>query len=318
MNAVCLETRKAVFDKLGPVADGFYVCGVPWSPVYLLDGERPVLFEAGFTCIWQIAARMIRAILMGREPEVLFLTHVHWDHCGAAGHLKRSFRELRIAASKRAGQIMKRPNALALMADLNKKVIPRVASVDGVDTSLVSEEPFLPFDVDTVVEDRQTIELGSDLTVRVLATPGHTRDHVSYYIPEKKILVATEASGCLDLAGGFITEFLVDYDAYLASLRRLADLPVEVLCQGHHLVFVGAKEVSTFFARSIRGAESFKEHVYELLDDEGGSVERVVARIKAEQYDANPYVKQIEQAYLLNVRAQVVHLASRKRVKSKQ
>ena len=134
---------------------------------------------------------------------------------------------------------------------------------------------------------------------------------MSYYMPEKKILVATEASGCLDRAGQIITEFLVDYDAYLASLKRLAALPVEVLCQGHHFVFVGAKEVSSFFARSIREAEFFKERVYKLLDVEGGRVEQVVARIKAEQYDANPYVKQLEKAYLLNVRAQVTHLAEK-------
>ena len=312
MNAARVERRSTVFDRTGPVADGFYVCGVPWSPVYLLDGERPVLFEASFTCIWGIADQMIRSALRGREPEILFLTHVHWDHCGGVGYFKRSFPGLRVAASKRAGQIMKRPNAVTLMADLNCKVIPRVALVDGVDASRLSAEPFLPFDVDMTVEDGQTAELGADVSVRVLATPGHTRDHVSYYIPEKKILVATEASGCLDRAGQIVTEFLVDYDAYLASLKRLAGLPVEVLCQGHHFVFVGAKEVSAFFARSIREAESFKERVYELLDDEDGRVEQVVARIKAEQYDTNPHVKQLENAYLLNVRAQVTHLAARR------
>ena len=318
MTAARVQLGSTVFDRTGPVADGFYVCGVPWSPVYLLDGKQPVLFEAGFTCMWRITEQMIRSALTGREPEMLFLTHVHWDHCGAAGYLRRAFSALRVAASMRATEIMKRPNAVALMANLNRKVIPRVALVDGVDTSRLSEEPFLPFDVDTIVEDGQTIELGPDLTMQVLATPGHTRDHVSYYMPEKKILVATEASGCLDRAGQVITEFLVDYDAYLASLKRLAALPVEVLCQGHHFVFVGAKEVSSFFARSIRETESFKEHVYELLDAEGGSVERAVTRIKAEQYDANPYVKQLEKAYLLNVRARVTHLASRKDVSSKQ
>ena len=47
------------------------------------------------------------------------------------------------------------------MADLNRKVMPRVALVDGVNTSRLSEEPFLPFDVDMIVEDGQRIELGA-------------------------------------------------------------------------------------------------------------------------------------------------------------
>jgi glyoxylase-like metal-dependent hydrolase (beta-lactamase superfamily II) len=305
-----------VFGGSGPVAYGLYVCGIPWSPVYLLDGKQPVLFEAGFTCMWRIAEQMIRSVLMNREPEILFLTHVHWDHCGAAGYLRRAFSGLQVAASMRAAEIIKRPNAIALMTQLSAQVTPEVASVNGVDTSQLSNEPFLPFDVDLIVEDRQTIELGTDVTVQVLATPGHTRDHVSYYIPEKKILMATEACGCLDRAGQIITEFLVDYDAYIASIERLAALPIEILCQGHHFVLVGMQEVEDFFARSIREAKAYKERVCELLDAEGGAVERVVARIKAEQYDANPHVKQLEQAYLLNVRAQVAHLAARKAVNS--
>jgi 2-aminobenzoylacetyl-CoA thioesterase len=303
-----------VFGDIGQVTNGLYVCGIPWSPVYLLDGKRPVLIEAGFACTGRIAERMIRGVLAHREPELLFLTHVHWDHCGAAGHLRHSFPGLRIVTSKRAAQIMRRPNAIALMAELNHEVIPRVASIDGVDTSLLSDQPFLPFNVDTIVEDGQIIAPGSDVVIQVLATPGHTRDHVSYYLPDKKILVATEASGCLDRAGQMIPEFLVDYDAYLSSLKRLAALPVEILCQGHHFVFVGAKEVSDFFERSVREAEFFKKWVYELLDGEGGGVEQVVTRIKAEKYDGNPNVKQMEKAYLLNLRAQVTHLAARKRM----
>jgi glyoxylase-like metal-dependent hydrolase (beta-lactamase superfamily II) len=301
-----------VFGGSGPVAYGLYVCGIPWSPVYLLDGKQPVLFEAGFTCIWRIAEQMIRSVLTNREPGILFLTHVHWDHCGATGYLRRAFPGLRVAASMRAAEIMKRPNAITLMTELSAQVTPKVTSASVVDLSQLSNEPFLPFDVDLTVEDGQTIELGGEVAVRVMATPGHTRDHVSYYIPEKKILIATEASGCLDRAGQIITEFLVDYDAYIASLERLAALPVEILCQGHHFVLVGVQEVKDFFARSIREAKAFKERVYELLDAEGRAVERVVARIKAEQYDANPHVKQLEQAYLLNVRAQVAHLAARK------
>jgi 2-aminobenzoylacetyl-CoA thioesterase len=307
-----------VFSGTGTVANGLHVCGLSWSPVYLLDGEQPVLFEAGFTCLGPIAEQMIRSLLTGREPETLFLTHVHWDHCGAARCFKRSFPALQIAGSERAAQIMQRPNAVRLMADLSREVIARVALVDGIDKSQLGDGPFLPFDIDVVVEDGQTIELGADLTLQVLATPGHTRDHVSYYVPEKKILVATEACGCLDRAGQIITEFLVDYDAYLASLERLAALPVEVLCQGHHFVLVGTQEIKEFFARSIGEAKAFKERVYELLDTEGGAVERVMTRIKAEQYDTNPYLKQLERAYLLNLRTQVTHLAEKRKKGSPQ
>ena len=298
----------------GLVKDGFYTLGLTWSPVYLLDGKRPVLFEAGFACAGKIYAEAIRSVLRGRHPEMLFLTHVHWDHCGSAGYLKACFPEISLGASRRAAEIIKRPHARELMAELSEQVAPLVAGLPGVVKGALLHGAFRPFEVDTILRDGQVMELDEGVSIEVLATPGHTRDLLSYYIPEKRILIATEACGCLDQAGTLISQFLVDYDGYLASLRRLAALPAEVLCQGHHFVFVGREEVRRFFSRSIREAQRFRDHVCELLRAPGGSVEEAVKRIKAEQWDTNTATKQAEAAYLLNLRTQVALLA-RKPVK---
>jgi 2-aminobenzoylacetyl-CoA thioesterase len=300
-----------VSHQTGLITDRFFTLGINWSAVYLLDNETPLLFESGFACMAKLYEEAIRSVLGARRPVYLFLTHSHWDHCGSAGYLKKAFPGLKVGASHRAAQVLKRPHALELIAKLSEEVLPQVARVPGIDAAQLLEHAFQPFDVDMPLADGQVIELEPGLTVRVIATPGHTRDHLSYYIPEKKILVATEASGALDRAGTLVTEFLVDYDAYVSSLKKLAALPVEVLCQGHHYVFVGKDEVERFFARSLEAAKRFKEWVYEMLDEEEGSVERVVQRIKAEQWDTNTQVKQTEGAYLLNVRARISHLAEK-------
>jgi glyoxylase-like metal-dependent hydrolase (beta-lactamase superfamily II) len=157
-----------------------------------------------------------------------------------------------------------------------------------------------------------------ETTVQVLATPGHTRDHLSYYVPERKILIGGEAAGCLEPSGSISVEFLADYDAYLASIERLLAVPAEVFTQGHHYVLVGQESVKAFLEQSLKAAEGFAARVQELLRAEGGSIERVVSLIKAEQHDPKPGLKQPEEAYLLNLRAQVTHLATRKAVISKQ
>jgi len=304
-----------IFSGTGYVANGLHVAGFSWSPVYLLEGKRPTLFEAGFTCAGRLYEEAIRVVLHERQPELLCLTHVHWDHAGAASYLKRAFPRLTIAGSERAAAIMDRPNAHELMRRLSANVLPLVAAMEGIDRSKLISEPFEPFQIDKQLREGDTIQIDEQTTIHVLESPGHTRDILSYYIPERKILIGTEATGCLDRAGTLITEFLVSFEDYLASLKRLAALDTEVVCQGHHFVFVGRDEAKAFFERSISEAERFRTHIYELLDAYDGSVERVVQQIKAEQYDTNTGVKQAETAYLLNVRAQVAHLADALRSK---
>ena len=298
------KTKGIVFNKTGRVQDDFYVLGHTWMPIYLLDGEQPVIFEAGLACLGRIYEEAIQSVLGDRQPEFLFLTHVHYEHCGATSYLKKAFPSLQVAASSQAAQIIKRPNAHRLMRTLSQNA---ASQISGVDRAKLLREPFKPFDIDLMLADGQVIALEGGVSVQVLATPGHTRDLMSYYVPEKRILVATEAVGCADRTGHIVTEFLVDYESYLAGLKRLASLDVAVLCQGHHFVYVGAA-VKDFFARSIASTKKFRARVAELLRTEGGSVERVVSRLKAEEHYGKPLPKQPEKAYLLNLTAQVSHL----------
>ncbi len=296
------------FAGTGLVAKDLYVAGFPWSACYLLDGKRPVLFESGYTCAGRLYAEAIREVLGEREPEMLFLTHVHYDHCGATGYLKRAFPSLRVAASERSAGIMRRPNAQGLMAELSRQATDLISESYNGDRSKLIDEPFEPFDVDIVVGEGQTVDLDG-ITVQVMATPGHTRDMLSYYIPERKILFATETAGCQDITGHILITAPADYDAFLSSFARVAALPIEILCQGHRFVWVGVDEVRDFLARSLSAAKHFREKIERLLYEEQGSIERVVAQIKSEEYDTNTGQKQPEGAYLVNLRATVTRLA---------
>jgi 2-aminobenzoylacetyl-CoA thioesterase len=299
-----------IFNKTGLVKDNLYVAGFPWSPVYVLGGEQPVIFEAGFYCMGKIYENDIKKFLSGKPPKSLFLTHVHYDHCGAASYLKRVFPGMNIAASGRAFEIIQRPNAQKLMAELSRNVCGLIDKMGTIDNEFLIRDPFEAFEVDTIVHDGQVIHLGSGVSIHIFSTPGHTRDMTSFYMPEKKILIATEAAGCMGNTGRIITEFLVDYDLYINSLKRLASLDVDIFCQGHHFVFTG-EDVKRYFEHSVKAAEDFRINAEYLLKSENGSIDRVVSIIKSEEYDTNPGAKQPEQAYLINLRTRVVHLAEK-------
>lgn len=300
-----------VITTCGHIKYGLHYLVHPEIPIFCLDRPRPVLFDAGVSCMGRVYIETIKAVLGERQPAILFLTHSHWDHCGSASMLKEAFPDMKIAASRLTADVVKRPGAVALIRKLNEAVAAELRKMPGL-MPYLAHEPFEPFEVDIELRDSQVFDLGAETSVQVFATPGHTQDHHSFYMPEEKILIAGEAAGVYYGPDTISPEFVSDYDAYLASIQRLAQLPAEVYCQGHMVCMTGERAISDFFEQSIGETIRFKNRVDELLDEEAGDVEVVIQRIKSEQYDINPDLKQPEATYMLNLRARVNHLASKR------
>ncbi len=290
-----------IFDGTGEVTEGLHVLGSAAVPVYLLDGPEPVLFDGGITCLGEAYVEAAREALGGREPAALYLTHVHFDHCGAVSRLKRAFPGMSVAGSAKSKELMQRPNAVKLITELNRTAAD---AVYGIDPGRLSGEPFEPFEIDTVVEPGREISLGAGIHLRALASPGHTWDFLSYYIPERRLLVGSEAVGVANTSGYVVADCLVDFLVYMTSLRRLAALDVDILCQAHHYVYLG-RDVPSFFRRSTRNAVEFQALVESLWEETGRDFSETVERVKMLEWDPLPLPKQPEPAYRINLEARI-------------
>ena len=296
------------YNQTGKIAHDFYVVGNAQFPVYLMDGPVPVLFDAGLTALGLRYEEDIRKVLGNRTPGYLFLTHSHFDHIGAAAYLKAVFPTMKIAGSERTQDILERDKAVQLIRSLNQEAGRSMeSSIDGT----IYRGPFEPFDLDLKLKGGEIIDLDSDCHVEVMNTPGHTWDFMSYWVPEKKLLIASEAVGCDDGSGYIFTEFLVDYDAYVSSLKSLAQLDADILCQGHRLVHTGP-DARAHMHRSLEQAPLFLAMVQKFLEEEQGNIERTVARVKAVEWDEKPWPKQTESAYVLNTRIRVGTIRKRR------
>jgi len=290
-----------IINRTGEVGKGLYVLGSSYGPIYLVKAEKPVIFDAGVVKLGRIYQDEIKAALGNASPEMLLLTHMHFDHCGSVSYLKSVFPGMRVGASSKASEIIKRPNAVNLIRSLSENVANTLPSIDK---ARLLDAAFEPFAVDIVLGDNDVIELGEGLTVRALATPGHTWDFLSYYIPERKILIASEAAGSLGKLGFGASSCLTDFGVYLGSLNRLAALEVEILCPGHRYVYLG-EDAKTFISRSIERSLDFKTIVQKFWQDENEDIGRVMARIREIEYDPLPLPKQPVPAYLANLEAKV-------------
>ncbi len=296
-----------IITTTGRIRDDFYVAGSEATPVYLLDGPAPLIFDAGFTAFSSRYASDIKAVLNDRVPRYLFLTHSHFDHIGAASHFKTIWPTLQIAGSVRCAEILQKTSAVDLIRALNAE---GAKGLKQIGFSVVDETPFEPFDLDLQLEPDQTVDVAPGLSVIAMNTPGHTWDFMSYWIPEKKILVASEAVACYEKGGYLQPEFLVDFDAYIASLNRLESLGATVVCCGHHAVFTGPDAVAHFQA-SAGAARAYLEMVEAFLEQEDNDIDRTVMQVKAVEWDPRSWPKQPESAYLLNTRQRVKTIRKR-------
>lgn len=290
-----------IFNKTGKISNGFYVIGSPDIPVYLLDGPVPVIFDAGCTALAHHYEIGIKEILGNRKPNFLFLTHSHFDHVGAASHFKKIWPALQIAGSMKCHEILLKHNAIQLIRQLNRESANNLSKM-GIYP--LNKKPFEPFELDILIKPEQKIALSSDTTLAALNTPGHTWDFMSYWIYEKKILIASEAVACYQNNGYIQTEFLVDVDAYLDSLKKIENLGATLLCPGHHAVFTDKDAIAHIHA-SVNAANDFMAMTQEILVREKGDLDRTISRVKALEWDDRPWPKQPESAYLLNTRQRV-------------
>ncbi|MEK6451135.1 MULTISPECIES: MBL fold metallo-hydrolase [Myroides] len=84
------------------------------------------------------------------------------------------------------------------------------------------------FPVDSVLKDKEVI----NDTLVVVATPGHTKGHISFYDTASKTVIAADAivveEGEFNIAN---PQFTLDMDAALASVERIKSLqPTRIIC----------------------------------------------------------------------------------------
>lgn len=189
---------------------------------YLLCGsERCLLIDTGLG-VGNIAEETAR---LTDKPIIAAATHIHWDHIGGHKYFKDFF------AHKNELEWLNGSFPLPVAAVrkmLSKGNLPEDFDLDGY--TLFQGAPSI------LLTDGDKIELGGR-TVTVLHTPGHSPGHMCFWEADRGFLY----TGDLVYKGVLYANYpSTDPEAYLASLEKIAALPVKSVLPGHHSLEIGA------------------------------------------------------------------------------
>jgi hydroxyacylglutathione hydrolase len=187
---------------------------LPDSNIYLIKtGERFTIFDTGIPTFFQQTRAAIEELdLQLSQLDQIILTHSHLDHSGSAPLFLKEAKDAELWVSKLEGDYLEKGDDSVVYARLLGRRLE-------------------PIPVGRKLEEGEVIKIG-DFSFQVLHTPGHSIGSLCFFEPTHKLLITGDvvfrhgSFGRVDLPTG-------NPQQLVASITRLAQLPVEILLPGH-------------------------------------------------------------------------------------
>jgi len=195
--------------------------------VYVVRDEHAAFIESGTAASANIVLRRLHDVCADRacSPRYIFLTHIHLDHAGGAGHLVRAFPEAKVVVHERGVRHLVDP----------RQLIEGVRLATGRLFPLYGSPLPIPQERLIAVTGGEVFELGANIRLEVVASPGHAPHHVCYYERATRTLFAGDAVGNwhnpVDIPLTVPPRF--DLTAAKKTLRTLSGLSPENLAFTH-------------------------------------------------------------------------------------
>jgi len=269
------------------ITDSLLMLGPIQYPIYLVrDAGESLVFEGGAGACGPVLEEHLAQLGAAKDSvKQIVVTHGHPDHVMSVPMFRRMFPGARVFASAQAAAVMGNEKAIGFFCKMDGAVtdwLLKSGAIEQRQRPAALTELKIP--VDVVLKEGDTVSVGG-LRFGVLATPGHSDCHLSFFEPTRKWLIASDASGFYmpELGQAWWPGYFTDYGHYINSMRRLATLDVEVLCLGHNAVITGGAEVKSYFASAIAFTEAYHQRIVDAVKA-GKTVREVADQLGAEAH----------------------------------
>jgi len=268
----------------------------------LVGEEYTALFDCGMAHCADGTIQNIKNALKGSHGkpglplDYLFITHTHYDHIGSLPYLRKEWPSLRLVTSRTGAEVLLKDTPRKVIRELSIVAIKEYNS--KIDTAYSDDA----FHADIIVKDGDIISLGG-LSVKTLETPGHTRDSLSFFIPELEILVVSETAGFMTPDGTLYPTYLTGVNDTINSIEKLRKIPYKFLSFPHRGI-ADEKDANGFFDKALKAVTDCRDFILDMNDkklDKEAMFEKYVQKYGSEKILAyQPW-----DAFVVNARATI-------------
>jgi len=262
----------------------------------LIGNESSALIDCGMAFCAEDTIAIVKNALAGRELDYIILTHTHYDHVGALPFFKRVWPHLKVVTSAVGAEVLLKATPRRVIRELSLAAAKMYGSV--LDANYEDDL----FCSDIIVKEGDVIPLG-DITVKVFETPGHTRDSLSFLVPEMELLILCETFGVLmpDLSvfPCFLSSFADTYD----STKKRKNTEHKSLSLPHRGI-VNSDESKDFFYKAKEAIEKCRDFILS-MNDKNLTEEEMLETFFIQYSSKTLLTYQPKEAFILNAKAMI-------------